>query len=72
MKNTIRPFYFTFGAGQRNQGCFVEIHATNWDEARKQMSEKYGPHWAFQYEQKDWYGADGVSQQERYNYKKLS
>ena len=65
-----KNFYFTFGFGQKYEGYFVVIKTTSMDLARKQMFEKYGREWAFGYTEEQW-NEDGISQQEKYNYKEL-
>lgn len=34
-------------------GHYVKFYGT-FDEARKKMFDKYGPHWAFQYSEAEW------------------
>lgn len=41
--------YFTFGAGQEQEGFCQPILAENAVEAREIMVEVYGSQWAFQY-----------------------
>lgn len=67
----MQNFYFTFGIGQPNQGYFHKIVANSWNEARDLMIEKFGKKWAFQYEESDWIDKNGVSQQQKWNYKEL-
>lgn len=49
-------YYFTFGCGidDPHRNCYTVIEASSWSEARKIMVSRFGTHWAFQYEEKDW------------------
>lgn len=56
---------FTFGFGQKYQGCYHVIKASSSDAARKQMNDKFGSQWSMQYDSRD---AAGV---ERFNLKEI-
>ena len=43
-----QTWYFTFGCGQENQGCYTSFYGTC-GETRDKMVKKYGAIWAFQY-----------------------
>ena len=47
-------FYFTFGVGQPNEGCYVEIEAEDYSKAREELVSRYGTKWSFQYTEKSW------------------
>ena len=47
-------YYFTFGFGQPNEGCYVEIEANSHDEANEIMNAKYGNKWSMQYCESQW------------------
>ena len=72
LSDIYKTFYFTFGSGQPHENRFVKIRATSWELARKQMIERFGSVWAFQYSGKEWYNKNGVSQEKEYNLKELS
>jgi len=44
---------FTFGGGQLHEGMYVKIKGT-YLSARKEMVERYGNKWAFQYSEEEW------------------
>ena len=67
----MRTYYFTFGFGQPNEGCFTVIKAKTREEARDKMIERYGLVWAFQYDVDSWFDRNGISQQELYNLKEI-
>lgn len=46
-------WYFTFGCGQEYAGCCVKFYGT-FSEARHQMCDRFGTHWAFQYSEEEW------------------
>lgn len=46
-------YYFTFGVGQKYEGHYVRFFGT-YEEARKQMVERHGHSWAFQYTEEEW------------------
>jgi hypothetical protein len=52
-----KDFYFTFGCGQANAGCYVKIRGS-FNSAREEMFRRYGPKWCWQYDSAD---AAGVS-----------
>jgi len=56
---------FTFGFGQKNEGCYTIIKGKTKDECRQKMFEKYGQEWSFQYDSEE---KAGVS---RFNLKKI-
>ena len=66
----LETYYFTFGFGQVYENCFHKIKAKNNVEARKQMVEKFGFLWAFQYNEKEW-NQDGISQQKQFELKEI-
>jgi len=67
----LKPFYFTFGFGQRHENGFHVIRAKNKERAREEMVNKFGLKWSFQYTKEQWFNEDGVSQQEQYNLKEI-
>lgn len=67
----MEKYYFTFGFGQKHEGCFTVIEAENYGKAREEMFDKFGKKWAFQYKEKDWYNDKGISQQEQFNLKEI-
>ena len=44
-----QDWYFTFGVGHEQSGCYVKIHGT-WAEARDEMFKRYGARWSMQYD----------------------
>lgn len=66
-----KKFYFTFGFGQPNEGCYVEIVANSYNEARAEMISRYGTKWAFQYDESEWNNRKDITQAELYNLKKV-
>jgi len=42
-------WYFTFGAGQDNDGYYVIVRNCGFSEARQKMLKKYGICWSGQY-----------------------
>ncbi len=60
--------YFTFGCGidQPHRNKYVRIIAPDGHAAREAMFEKYGKHWAFQYDEDAFAG-----QPEEYGIKEL-
>lgn len=52
---------FTFGCGQPHEGYYVKIYGT-YSEARKEMIDRYGKQFAFQYTEEEW--ADWVKEAE--------
>lgn len=55
----MKTFYFTFGSGHHDTkgrsllGWYTSIEAEDAMTARKQMFEKFGEKWSFQYEDPD-------------------
>ena len=49
----MRPekWFFTFGAGQENDGYYVIINNCGFSQAREKMRAKYGMQWCGQYTQ---------------------
>lgn len=47
----MKKFYGTFGLGHKEQGFIQPIIATDESEAHKLMFEKYGPKFAFIYDE---------------------
>ena len=45
---------FTFGSGQKHAGHFVRIQAESWIEARREMFDRFGDQWGFQYTEEEW------------------
>lgn len=43
-------YIFTFGFGQKHEGCYTSIRAKDWKSAREQMVDKFGKEWGFQYD----------------------
>lgn len=69
--NTEGPtWYFTFGFGQPNQGCYHVIQNLSYDAARERMFELFGRKWSMQYSEKEWF-EDGKSQAEIYNLRRI-
>ena len=50
----VKEFYFTFGCGQKHQGRYVKILATDSEEAREQMHTRFGDKWSMMYSKKMW------------------
>ena len=48
-----QQWIFTFGVGQKNEGCCVRVNGT-FDEARAKMMFRYGKEWSFQYDAAKW------------------
>ena len=73
VKTTVnmKKFYFTFGNGQKHEGCFTIIEARTRQEARDRMVIKFGLMWAFQYDKHSWFDRNGISQEELYKLKKI-
>jgi len=46
-------WYFTFGSGQKYDGCYVEFFGTS-EETRKKMFEMFENKWSMQYSEKQW------------------
>lgn len=42
-------YYFTFGAGQAHDGCYVIIHEPMYLAARQVMVARFGTRWSGQY-----------------------
>lgn len=49
-----KTYIFTFGVGHKHGGHYVKIRGT-YESARKEMFERFGKDWAFQYEEKDFF-----------------
>lgn len=64
-----QDWYFTFGVGQPHAGCFIVFHGT-YEEVRFKMNHSFDRVWGFQYSESEWY-EDGVSQEERYNLRRI-
>ena len=45
----MNKYYFTFGSGQKYEGCYVVIEAENAYDARQEMFQRYGKKWGFMY-----------------------
>lgn len=60
-------FYFTFGFGQVHENGYYIVSARDRPTARKEMGEKFGSRWAFQYDEEQWVDKNGQSQAEEYN-----
>lgn len=59
-------YYFTFMQKQHElKNKYVVIEGT-YISTRKAMCRVYGDQWAFQYDEKGWKNADGVTQAEQY------
>ena len=69
--SNMKPYYFTFGFGQRYENCFTVIYAKDRNEARDKMFEAHGNKWAFQYDEESWFNKDGVSQQEEWHLREI-
>ena len=63
----MKTYYFTFGFGQVHENGFHKIEAKDYASARKEMVDKFGLKWAFQYEENQWFDENGLSQEEKYN-----
>lgn len=50
----LNTYYFTFGIGQRNEGCYQPIMAKTMQIAYNKMFDMYGTHWASNYTQEEW------------------
>ena len=62
----MKKIYFTFGAGQQNEGCYTVIEAEDWSSARNQMNQRFGNKWSFQYDESQWIlGPDSVGYKSR-------
>lgn len=61
----MKEYIFTFGFGQKYQGCYHAVEAKDADEARKVMIGKFGTQWSMQYDSRD---AAGV---EKFNLKEI-
>ena len=70
-RTNIDNYYFTFGFGQANAGCYYVIENTDYGTARERIIKLFGNKWAFQYSEKEWVDEKGISQAEKYNYKRL-
>jgi hypothetical protein len=66
----LNDYYFTFGQGQENEGCFTIIEAENELLARRKMFELYGNKWASVYTETSWF-IGGRSQQDIYGYEEI-
>lgn len=44
-----KVYYFTFGARQTHDGCYVIVHAESAWDARKIMFSRFGQMWSGQY-----------------------
>ena len=44
-------YYFTFGAGQAHDGCYVIVHQEMYLAARQVMVARFGTRWSGQYSQ---------------------
>ena len=64
-------YYFTFGIGQVNEGCYYVVENTTFDIARERMFEVFGEKWGFQYSEDEWLDERGVSQAIKYGYKQI-
>lgn len=42
-------WFFTFGSGQANAGCYHKIRGTS-ESARQAMFDRFGPKWSMQYD----------------------
>lgn len=62
MENSDDPrhdWYFTFGFGQTNEGCYYVVKNATEEEATKRMFAVFGNQWSMQYPSAE---AAGVSQ----------
>lgn len=50
----MKKFYFTFGCGQKHEGCYVIIEAEDSTEACNEMIRRYGREWSMQYTEDQW------------------
>jgi len=64
-------FYFTFGFNQKHEGCYHIVDSKDYGEARKEMFEKFGSKWAFQYTEEKWMCENGKTQAEEYNLREI-
>jgi hypothetical protein len=48
-----QDWFFTFGAGQTNEGFYVRVVNSTYIEARLKMVEVYGIFWCAQYNKTD-------------------
>lgn len=64
-------YYFTFGCGQKYEGCYYVVSGKSFAEARKEMFEKFGKKWSMQYDEKQWICKSGKTQAEEYNLKEI-
>lgn len=64
-------YYFTFGHGQPNEGCFVVIDGYDECDARLIMISNFGRRWCGCYTERGWLGEDGISQQEKFGLKEI-
>lgn len=65
-----QTWYFTFGSGHEHENCYTVIHGTH-AGARKEMVDRYGFKWAFQYDANRWFNDEGISQAQRWNLKEI-
>ena len=64
-------FYFTFGFGQKFEGCYTIIEAEDYEKAREEMFKRFGDKWAFQYTEEQWQCEDGMTQAEFFDLKEV-
>lgn len=62
----LKDFYFTFGHGQPNFGCYHVIKAENENKAREIMFRRFGKKWSMMYKSAEDAGV------EEYNLKQIS
>lgn len=70
LRQSTKLWYFTFGFGQRNEGCYTILRGTE-EETRAEMFRRYGNKWANQYSSKEWFDSRGVSQATEYNLREI-
>lgn len=63
----LKIFYFTFGYGQKHEGCYVTIYAVDEESARHKMCEEFGSEWCGCYNEEN--ADEGIF---KWNYKFLA
>lgn len=63
---SMKKYYFTFGFGQVHANCYTVIEAENSEEARREMTIRWGRKWSMQYNSAEEAGV------ERFNLKEIT
>jgi len=56
---------FTFGSGQKHEGCYIVIFGKTKAKCRQRMFRRFGSEWAFQYDSEEEAGV------EKYNLERI-